>query len=537
MASQRVVIWGGGLAALSAGIHLLQEGGGAKFDVTILCMEDRLGGKAASYRLPDGRYMEIGFHAVFGYYRELQTLLARAGRPINDVRYFTSNDGIHLMYEPSARAVNRLDIPKGPLDVPALFNSGFVRYEGMSFTEKLAAARWMATTGARLLLRDVPPELDELSFTAHCVATGLDPRLTHKSWFKYVLDLAFNFPNEGSAYVGMYGFQRLMGPENSEVFYLNGALSDIIVRPIAELYLSLGGKLELCTKVTRATLDPSSHRVTEFHTAPMAQGAPVPGQPDRVTVTPIGGSYALAEAPYPTGEPAPPSSAAQRRWQLGPDFDQVVCTLPVDSLRHLLRTTPNFERAVLEVPVLRKLWGLRSVASLSLRVWFPEKVMPSDYSTVVMGTPQPAATIIDYANRVRELASSPWGSVVEFEGQEGLHGELRDRELVEELLRTFRTLPFVNAGKVDIPRVLAQSDGHHFEFRRNTASHLRYLLMEPGHWRHRPVQGDRPYENLTLAGDFIAGTQPTASMEAAVRTGRVAANLLRAEVGLAAASP
>ena len=86
MAKKKVVVLGGGLSALSAGIHLLQEGGSAELEVTLLCMEHRLGGKAASWRLPDGRYMEIGFHAVFGYYRALQTLLARAGRPVSDPR-------------------------------------------------------------------------------------------------------------------------------------------------------------------------------------------------------------------------------------------------------------------------------------------------------------------------------------------------------------------------------------------------------------------------------------------------------------------
>ena len=65
---------------------------------------------------------------------------------------------------------------------------------------------------------------------------------------------------------------------------------------------------------------------------------------------------------------------------------------------------------------------------------------------------------------------------------------------------------------------------------------MRYLLMAPGHWRYRPVQEQRPYTNLTFAGDWMQGTQPTASMEAAVRTGRVAANLLRDEVRLGAST-
>lgn len=534
MAQRKVLILGGGLSALSAGVHLLQEGGAAAFDVTVLCMEHRLGGKAASWRLPDNRYMEVGFHGVFGYYRELQTLLARAGHPVTDPRWFTSNEGVHLMYEAGARAVNRLDIPAGPLDVAALFNSGFVGYQGMSFTEKLAAARWMAKTGAKLLLGTVPPELDEHSFTAYCVGTGLDLELTRKSWFKYVLDLAFNFPAEGSAYVGMYGFQRLMGPESSLVYYLNGPLSEVIVAPIARLFVSLGGKIEFCTKATRIELDPSSREVTELGTRPMAAVQPLAGAVDHVLPIAMAGSYSLEENPYPVGDPAPASTGSERVWRRGTDFDQVISALPVDSLRTLLSTTSDFDQAVLGVPQLRALWALRSVASLSLRLWLPQKVMPSDYATVVMGTPQPCATLIDYTNRVGELANGAWGSVIELEGQEGLHAGLSDQAIVRECLENLAGLPFVDRTKLDVDQVLAQTNGNKWMFRRNTAQHMRYLLMEPGHWKYRPRQDVRPYANLTLTGDWMNGTQPTASMEAAVRTGRVAASLLRADAGLPA---
>jgi hypothetical protein len=138
---------------------------------------------------------------------------------------------------------------------------------------------------------------------------------------------------------------------------------------------------------------------------------------------------------------------------------------------------------------------------------------------------------MDYANRVTELRQSHWGSVLEFEGQEGLHGHLPDDVILRGLLRDLRGLPFANAQNLDENAIMNQTGGHFYDFRRNTAHHVRYLLMEPGHWRRRPDQ-ESPYTNLTFAGDWMKGTQPTASMEAAVRTGRVAANLVRARAGL-----
>lgn len=531
---RKVMILGGGISALSAGIHLLEDGGAAKYDVTILCMEHRLGGKAASFRLPDGRLMETGFHAIFGYYHAIRSLLARAGHSTDDPRWFTSNHGKHLMYEASARTVNRLHVPNGPFDLEAIVHNGFLTYEGMSVLEKARATRWMLEFLPHLLAGELPASLDEDSFTAYAIATGLDRALTHKSWFRYVLDLAFNYPNEGSAFVGARGFQALLGYEASEVHYLNGGLSEIIVAPLATRFRGLGGTIEFCTKVTGVELDPTTKRVTKLVTQPTATPIPIAGVDDRVDWTPIGGSYSLADAPYPAaGEPAPAPAPPTVR-TLVTDFDEVVWTLPIESTKALLRTTPSFHDAVLAEPQLERIWHLRTVASLSYRIWLPKKVMPSDYDTVVMGTPQPAATIIDYTNRIDEFRNGPYGSIVEFEGQEGLHGDLTDAEIQRSLLESFAKLPFVDAAHLDIDDVLAQANGCRAEFRRNTCNHLRYLLMEPGHWKHRPEQDASPYENLVFAGDWMSGTQPTASMEAATRTGKVAADRLRGKVGLGA---
>lgn len=527
-----VIVFGGGISALSTGIHLLEDGGAEKYDVTLLVMEHRLGGKAASWRLPDGRLMEIGFHAIFGYYRAIKGLLERTGHSTRDPRYFTSNEGRHLMYEAEARALNRLQVPKGPLDLAALVHGATSRYEGMSALEKARVGRWLLKSAPSFLLGTFPESLDEDSFTAWAVSTGLDVALTRKSWFRYVLDLAFNHPNEGSAYVGAVGFQALMGYANGEVHYLNGGLSEIIIAPLARRFRELGGKVEFCTKVTRVELDVETSRVTRFGTKAMARPVPIEGVDDHVGWEPIAGSYALEEAPYPApGEPAAPEGE-EREWRLGRDFDELVWTLPIDSTKALLRTAPRFREAVLERPELERIWHLRTVASLSYRIWLPNKVMPPDCDTVVMGAPQPAATIIDYTNRIDEFRRGRYGSIVEFEGQEGLYADHTDEELARVLLERFRELPFVDAPRVSIDDILHQKNGCRAELRRNTANHVRYVLMEPGHWKFRPRQTETGYENLVLAGDWMHGTQPTASMEAAVRTGIVAANHLRDRAGL-----
>jgi uncharacterized protein with NAD-binding domain and iron-sulfur cluster len=536
LAKKRVLILGGGVSALATGIHLLRDGGAERFDVTLVCMEGRLGGKASSWRHPDGRLMEIGFHAVFGHYHELRAMLARAGHPTTDPRFFTSNHGQHLMYEASARAVNRIQIPKSPLDFNALIHHGFFAYQGMSMREKARMARWVASVLPSLLSGNLPVELDEDNFTAWAISTGLERSLTRKGWFRYALDLCFNFPSEGSAYVGAMGVSRLLGYPNAEVWYLNGGLSEVVIAPIASLFRSLGGRVQFATKATRVELSLDSRRLAVIATRPMADTAPIAGVDDHVRVIPFAGGDPLAETPYPsTGEPPVPAGApAERVLRDGEDFDEVVWTLPIDSTRALLRTTGDFERAVMEHPQLSRIWKLRTVATLSMRMWLKQKVMPADFTTVVMGTPQPAATIIDYANRVDEFRHGPYGSVIEFEGQEGLDAELTDDELKARLLTHFADLPFVNRARFEVADVLAQRGDAKLELRRNTANHQRYILLEPGHWKYRPVQDQCPYSNLLFAGDWVNVTQPPASMEAAVRSGRVAANLLRERVRLSA---
>ncbi len=527
MARRKVLILGGGLSALTAGIELLEDGGGERHEVTLVCMEHHLGGKAASWRHADGRLMETGFHAIFGYYTALRALLARAGRPTTDARYFTSNGGEHLMYEPSARALNRIRIPRGPFDVGALLANLASPYQGMTAREKIDLARFGARMGAyfaRHAPEDIDPGIDEYSFTEFCLAHGLSLGLTQKAWFRYVLDLAFNYPQQGSAYVGAYGFRKLLGYDASEVLYLNGGLSEVIIDPLERRFRELGGRIELGRKAVALGLDAAGRLVTSVELAPMGRVEPahqhlrlVDGDPDEAPQDGVPSSAA--------GEPVSQRSDTQVR-RRGQDFDVVVSTLPVDSTRALLRATPDFERAVFEHAFFRNMWQLRTVASISMRVWSPRKLLPPDLTTVVMGTPQPAATVIDYANRIDELRDGPWASVVEFEGQEGLHGAMSNAELKRLILEQFASLPFSLMRTEWIADALGKRNGWACELRRNAPNHLRYLLMEPGHWKFRPDARECPYENLVLAGDWLKSTQPTASMESAVRTGQQAALLV-----------
>jgi zeta-carotene desaturase len=75
----RVIIFGGGVAGLTAAIHLLDKGH------TVELYEKRgvLGGKVSVWRDADGDSIESGLHIVFGGYKELQATLKKVGAEKN----------------------------------------------------------------------------------------------------------------------------------------------------------------------------------------------------------------------------------------------------------------------------------------------------------------------------------------------------------------------------------------------------------------------------------------------------------------------
>ena len=85
---KKILIFGAGPAGLSAGVHLLEKGGKENLDVTIVNLDHLLGGKAKSWQDPvfnDGRFYDHGIHFVFGFYKNLRELMAKAGIKEKDV--------------------------------------------------------------------------------------------------------------------------------------------------------------------------------------------------------------------------------------------------------------------------------------------------------------------------------------------------------------------------------------------------------------------------------------------------------------------
>src|SRR5438270_2396208 len=80
MAEQDVIVIGSGLAGLSAGFELAEEG----LKVLVLEAADQVGGRTSNWR-SDGMDVESGIHKFVGFYKEFPSLLRRAGIDLDDV--------------------------------------------------------------------------------------------------------------------------------------------------------------------------------------------------------------------------------------------------------------------------------------------------------------------------------------------------------------------------------------------------------------------------------------------------------------------
>lgn len=125
------MIIGGGLAGLSAGIALAENG----FRVRIFEKRPFLGGRAASYTLPDGESVDNCQHVTFGCCSNLEDFYRRAGS-FDKIRYF---DQLTLVDPAGKRGVMRA-VPgfPAPLHMP-----GFAFFPLLDWRDKLGIARAM----------------------------------------------------------------------------------------------------------------------------------------------------------------------------------------------------------------------------------------------------------------------------------------------------------------------------------------------------------------------------------------------------------
>jgi len=146
MSSKNVIVIGGGLAGLAAGVALAESG----WHVRLFEQRPFLGGRATSYVLPDGEHVDNCQHVTLGCCTNLDDFYRRVGSA-DKITFF---DELLFLDPQGRRGVMRA----GFLPAPFHMTGSFAAFAPLTFRDKLSIARAMLRI---LLTRGNPPELAE----------------------------------------------------------------------------------------------------------------------------------------------------------------------------------------------------------------------------------------------------------------------------------------------------------------------------------------------------------------------------------------
>jgi len=141
-----VIVIGGGLAGLAAGVALADSG----WRVRLFEQRPFLGGRATSYVLPDGEHVDNCQHVTLACCTNLEDFYRRIGSS-GRIKFF---DRL-LFLDPQGR---RGEIKTGELPAPFHFTGSFTSFAPLTLLDKLAIARAMFDI---LRWRGRTPDLDE----------------------------------------------------------------------------------------------------------------------------------------------------------------------------------------------------------------------------------------------------------------------------------------------------------------------------------------------------------------------------------------
>jgi len=124
-----VIVIGGGLAGLAASVALAEAG----WRVRLFEQRPFLGGRAASYVLPDGEHVDNCQHVTFGCCTNLEDFYRRVGSA-GKIRFFDRM----LLLDPQGR---RGEMHAGLLPAPFHMTGSFLTFSPLALKDKLAIAR------------------------------------------------------------------------------------------------------------------------------------------------------------------------------------------------------------------------------------------------------------------------------------------------------------------------------------------------------------------------------------------------------------
>jgi len=470
----RVLVVGAGPAGLAAAEALL-DGSTGTLDVELVTLGHHLGGKAASWRDPEGRVVEHAQHVVLGFYQELKALLRRSD--VSPRETLVPSHGHYQYWED--RDGSSHDLYVGDF-LPKLLTD-WAGYTGFTHAEKAEITSFVV----RLALEIAGPiseELDDLCFSAWALSRGIPASVAQTNLFRANREVQLNWPGEISAYSMLRTLKESISvPGRYLTAYPSGGMSELWWNPIGARIEALGGRIARYQKLVGLEHDGES--LTGLTVAQPQWHGP-------------GGRH-LASVPV---------QEATTRTRT--DFDAAVIAVPVSAMQEVLPADLAARPGFSGIP------RLTAIAPLGLQIWHRE-TSHARPGTIVGGLEPPLGFALDNKHAYDEYRDDPnVGSVLHFAGQMTGFEEDDDETLVRRALASIRGVKGYEG--LDDDGVL------HSRVMRHSGPHAHYWDSEPGSLRHKP-RSKTPLKGLYLAGDWIRGEMGFPCMETAVRSGREAA--------------
>jgi 15-cis-phytoene desaturase len=237
----KVLIIGAGLAGLSAGMDLVQQG----FGVTLLERYKVLGGRTADWD-DDGMHVESGLHRWLGFYQALPALFEKANLDPEAAVIWQDELEIRLP-DGGPQAVLGL----APLYNPVETLTGFLGNNDLLSPVDKAAAAYLFTTGLAKYAID-QDELDQETVLEFAKQHGVPQQAITNLLVPLTEGIFFLPPERYSALVliGLFvpGIKR---PHTIRVGSFAGGMSDVMANPIAEAIQAQGGQIHTEAEVER----------------------------------------------------------------------------------------------------------------------------------------------------------------------------------------------------------------------------------------------------------------------------------------------
>ena len=229
MPPPHVVVVGGGLAGLAASVALADHG----IRVCLLEKNPRLGGRATSYRLPSGEYIDNCQHVTLRCCTNLEDFYRRVG-VADKIRYFD-----HFVFMDAKR--RRGTIKPSRLPAPFHLAPSFVTFPLLGLKDKLSIARAML----HILRSSGNPGLkDSMSMLDRLRGQKQTPAAIDRFW-RVVLVSALNEDLERTdAHYGIMVFWKAF-LSSASAFGMG-----VPAVPLADLYASCGENIEVRTRCT-----------------------------------------------------------------------------------------------------------------------------------------------------------------------------------------------------------------------------------------------------------------------------------------------